>query len=339
MPRCAAWLVRGVLPLGLAIGLAVPPAAAQLSLVAVAGKASSPARHAAPAAPANLPQRVVGGYFTTWDDGLDLRKVVDTTSYNVIYLAFAIGVSPSSGALQLDLPSWAASPADVKSQIAYANAHGRKVLVSVGGWFDLPGQRSGYRLDTAAKVDQLMTSMRALRSAWGFNGMDWDLEHGERTDRAGIVDASRRMRAEFGSAWIICFAPGVNLASWVGTGGILDTLGTGGWDAVGEQIYDQGLSQTSYRSLIVDRMRTLVAKYGAAKVILGNKFRPDSGTAMNDPSNGCVDIATTRAALSDLRARGTNIRGAFSWTVQSDAAVGGPWQGKNGVGGDVLAHP
>ena len=290
----------------------------------------------------NLPNKVVGGYLTTWEgrNGVTLRSVVDNTNYNLIYVAFAVGVSASSGTLTLDLPPGAGSPAEFKSQIAYANSKGKKVIVSVGGYFDLAGQNIGYRLDSSAKVDQLMASLRDYRNNWGFNGMDWDLEQGNRPDNAGIIDASRRMRAEFGPSYIICFAPGPNLSSWIGAGGVLDTLGSNGWDAVGEQLYDLGQSEAAYQSSIVSRMTALSNKYGASKVLLGNKYKNDSGTSLSDPSNNFVDLATTKAALASLRASGKNIRGSFHWTIQSDSDIGPyAWAGANGVGGDILRNP
>ena len=297
---------------------------------------------APPVTSGNLPNKVVGGYLTTWEgrNGVTLRSVVDNTNYNLIYVAFAVGVSANSGTLTLDLPPGAGSPAEFNSQIAYANSKGKKVIVSVGGYFDLTGQNIGYRLDSSAKVDQLMASLRDYRNNWGFIGMDWDLEQGNRPDNAGIIDASRRMRSEFGPSYIICFAPGPNLSSWIGAGGVLDTLGTNGWDAVGEQIYDMGQSEAGYQSSIVNRMTALANKYGANKVLLGNKYKNDSGTSLYDPSNNFVDLATTKAALATLRSSGKNIRGSFHWTIQGDSDVGPyTWAGANGVGGDILRNP
>lgn len=289
----------------------------------------------------NLPNRVVGGYLTTWEgrNGASLRSVVDNTNFNLIYVSFAVGVSPTSGELTLALPPGAGSPADVKSQIAYANSKGKKVIVSVGGYYDLTGQRIGYRLDSAAKVDQFMTSLRAFKAKWGFNGMDWDLEQGERPyDQAGIIDASRRMRAEFGPSWIICFAPGPNLQTWVGTGGVLDTLGPNGWDAVGEQLYDLNLSEAANRAAIITRMTALSKKYGPSKVLLGSKYRSDGPGRAVSP-NSIVDIATTRSALIELQGAGRSIRGSFVWTIQSDSDQSYSWSGARGVGGWILSNP
>ena len=300
-------------------------------------------RSAAPAsAVQNLPSKVLGGYLYTSavPNGVTLRSIVDTTNYNLIYVAFAVGVSADSGTLTLVLPPGAGSPADVKSQIGYANSKGKKVIVSVGGAHDLVDQSSGYRLDSSAKVDQLMASLRDYRNNWGFNGMDWDLEQGNRSDNAGIIDASQRMRAEFGPSYIICFAPGPNLSSWIGAGGVLDTLGPGGWDAVGEQVYDLDQSEAAYQATIVNRMTALADKYGAHKVLLGNKYKNDSGTSLDDPGGKCVNIATTKAALSTLRASGINIRGSFLWTIQTDSGIGSyTWAGTYGVGGDILRNP
>ncbi|MBC7645150.1 MAG: hypothetical protein H7123_08485, partial [Thermoleophilia bacterium] len=289
----------------------------------------------------NLPNKVVGGYLTTWENrnNASLRWIVDNTNYNLIYVAFATGVNATSGTLTLDLPPGASSPADFKSQVAYANSKGKKVILSVGGYFDLTGQQIGYRLDQSYKIDQLMASMRTYRNEWGFNGMDWDLEQGERPyDKNGIVDASQRMRSEFGSDFIICFAPGPNLATWVGAGGVLDTLGPGGWDAVGEQLYDLNVSESEHQTQVINRMAALTDKYGASKVLLGNKYRQDNPNMAYEP-NMVIDISTTKAALATLRASGRNIRGSFVWTIQSDGDQGYAWQGSSGVGGDILAHP
>jgi hypothetical protein len=87
-------------------------------------------------------------------------------------------------------------------------------------------------------------------------------------------------------------------------------------------------------------MTVLANKYGASKIMLGNKYKTDEAgsSSLADPQNLCVDIATTKDAFSVLRSRGINIRGSFVWTTQSDADAGWQWQGANGVGGDILAH-
>ncbi len=292
----------------------------------------------APPPAGNLPAKVVAGYFTTWEarNGVTLRSIADSTDYNLVYVSFAVGVSASSGTLRLDLPPGATDAADFKSQIAYANTKGKKVVLSVGGYFDLGNSNIGYRLDSSAKVDEFMVSMRVFHDAWGFNGMDWDLEQGNRPDVAGIIDASQRMRAAFGPTWIINFAPGPELSSWIGPGGVLEALGPNGWDAIGEQIYDLGLSQAGYQAKIVERMTALTNQYGAAKVLLGNKYRPDSPNASDSPVS-LVNLSTTGQALTQLRDAGINIRGAFVWTIQSDSDQSFAWA--KTIGADILSHP
>ncbi len=286
----------------------------------------------------NLPAKVVAGYFTTWEarNGVTLRSIADSTNYNLVYVSFAVGVAASSGTLRLDLPPGTTNAADFKSQIAYANARGKKVVLSVGGYFDLGNSNIGYRLDSTAKVDQFMASMRDFHDNWGFNGMDWDLEQGNRPDVAGIVAASQRMRAAFGPTWIINFAPGPELSTWIGPGGVLEQLGPNGWDAIGEQVYDLGLSQAGYQAKIVERMTALTNKYGAAKVLLGNKYRPDSPNTSVSPVS-LVTISTTGQALTEIRNAGINIRGAFVWTIQSDSDQSFAWA--NTIGADILRNP
>ncbi|MDP3156447.1 MAG: fibronectin type III domain-containing protein [Archangium sp.] len=293
---------------------------------------------ATPPPSGNLPAKVVAGYFTTWEarNGVTLRSIVDNTNYNLVYVSFAVGIAASSGTLRLDLPPGAGSASQFKDQIAYANARGKKVVVSVGGYFDLGNSNIGYRLDSTAKVDQFMASMRDFQANWGFNGMDWDLEQGNRPDVAGIVAASQRMRAEFGPTWIINFAPGPELSTWIGPGGVLEQLGPNGWDAIGEQVYDLGLSQAGYQAKIVERMTALTNKYGAAKVLLGNKYRPDSPTTSVSPVS-LVSLSTTGQALTQLRNAGINIRGAFVWTIQSDSDQSFAWA--NTIGADILSRP
>ena len=135
---------------------------------------------------------------------------------------------------------------------------------------------------------------------------------------------------------MINFAPGVELNTWIGPGGVLDSLGPTGWDAVGEQVYDLGLSQPDYQAKIVSRMTVLSNKYGPAKVLLGNKYRPDSPNTSVSPSS-LVNLSTTAQALTQLRNAGINIRGAFVWTIQSDSDQSFAWS--NTIGGEILSHP
>jgi chitinase len=292
--------------------------------------------------------KIVGGYLTTWEPRSTLRYVVDNTNYNLIYVAFAIGYDTSTGSLRLDPLPGTSSPAQVKSEIQYANSKGKRVIVSVGGYCDFGSSGGtcnyGYNLSTTQKVDQFMASMRDYRNNWGFNGMDWDLEHGNRPDVAGIIDATKRMRTEFGSNWVIACAPGPNLSSWLTNWApSIDSWaaaqGVKSFDYYGEQVYDLGLSEASYRTTIVSRMTDIANRFGASRAMLGNKYKNDSGTSLSDPNNGHVDISTTIAALNDLRAAGKNIRGSYVWTIQSDSDLSYLWQSSNGVGGDILAHP
>ncbi len=290
--------------------------------------------------------KIVGGYLTSWEGRSTLRQVVDNTNYNLIYASFAIGTPGAGGTLRMDPLPGTSSPAQAKSEIAHANSRGRKVIVSVGGYFDYgygSSPQSGYNLSSASSQAQFMASMRDYRNNWGFNGMDWDLEHGNRPDIAGIIEVSKQMRLEFGNDFIIAAAPGPNLSTWIQWGQQMDSWaasrGVNSFDLIGEQIYDQGLSEASYRTTIVSRMRAVANTFGASRTMLGNKYKNDSGSSLADPANGFVDIATTKAALAELRASGVNIRGSYLWTIQADSDTGYTWASSSGVGGDILAHP
>jgi hypothetical protein len=329
------WIVKEVQVMG--VGGATPTATATVGGTATPTPTTSV-----------LGAKLVGGYLTTWEPRSTLRYIADNTDYNLIYVAFAIGYNTSTGTLRLDPLPGTSTPAQVKSEIQYANSKGKRVIVSVGGYCDFGSPNNvctwGYNLSTTQKVDEFMVSIRDLRTNWGFNGMDWDLEHGERSDMAGIIDATKRMRTEFGNDWIIACAPGPNLSSWLTNWGpSIDSWaasqGVQSFQLFGEQIYDLGLSESAYQSTIVTRMTDVANRFGASRAMLGNKYKAETGTSLDDPNNTMVDISTTLAALAELRGAGKNIRGSYLWSIQSDSDLSYLWQSTNGVGGDILAHP
>jgi hypothetical protein len=269
--------------------------------------------------------RFPGGYLTTWENKTNIRALADGGVVKLIYVAFAIGRAGAGGTLFLDMPPGCSTPADVKREIAYANSKGVKVIVSVGGYYDFGYPNHGYVIDTQAKQDEFMVSMRDYVASWGFNGMDWDLEQGNRPDIARIIALTKQMRAEFGDGFIIAAAPGANLQSWYDWGTQVDVWakanGRNSFDLYGEQIYDQGITEAAYQALIAQQMTKVAGMFGWQRTALGTKYCNDDGD-LNDPQNNFVDIATTQAALATLNARGLLPRSVYLWTLQSDAVNG-----------------
>ncbi len=285
----------------------------------VAGPRTSVAQRtkAVPTTTGGLPRKVVGGYWQNWGlPSVTLGSV--PAAYNVVFLAFALGVSPSSGALQWS--QYVQTDASFKSDIRLLQGQGRKVILSIGGWFDLPNQTWGYSLgpdNTAARVRDCVLSIKALRSEYGFDGIDWDLEHLPQLYIPGLVAASRQLKAELGPEFIITAAPAPSNAGYTT---LALQLGED-LDFIGPQYYDQDSTEAASRAQIVRHTKELIAAgIPADRVGIGTRTVGNVGS-MADTSN-VITLATINSAWDELEALYPTLRGAFAWSVNLDQSVG-----------------
>ncbi|MGP3782877.1 fibronectin type III domain-containing protein [Paenibacillus sp. 1A_MP2] len=119
------------------------------------------------------------GYWHNFDNGstnIKLRNV--STAYDVINVSFAEPISPGSGTLAFT--PYNATVEEFKSDIAYLQSQGKKVLISMGG------ANGTIELTDATKRQQFEDSLKSIISTYGFNGLDIDLEGSSLSLNAGI---------------------------------------------------------------------------------------------------------------------------------------------------------
>ncbi|ASZ11129.1 Ig-like domain-containing protein [Chitinophaga sp. MD30] len=117
--------------------------------------------------------KLIVGYWHNWGNTTQVPKYIRlrdvNAKYNVINVAF-----PTSGpdfATMLFTPE-NITEAEFKSDIAFLQSQGKKVLLSLGG------QNGTVTLNTAAQKTAFVNSMKGLLDQYNFDGFDIDLEGG-----------------------------------------------------------------------------------------------------------------------------------------------------------------
>ena len=123
------------------------------------------------------------GYWHNWNDGnapyLSLDQI--DSRYNVIEVAFAEPAVGTTYDMQFT-PSLTA-PATFTAQVATHQAAGHKVLISIGG------ANATVQLNSDVERDQFIASMLAIIEAYGFDGIDLDLEGASVSITGGTIAA------------------------------------------------------------------------------------------------------------------------------------------------------
>ena len=280
----------------------------------VRGKPTSVGGGPVPGAAA-LPAKMVGGYWQNWGaPNIALRDV--PSEFNVVYLAFALGYDSSSGAVHWE--QYVQSDSSFISDIKLLHSQGRKVILSIGGWFDLPNGGWGFRLgpdNAMARVRQFVESIKTLHSKYGFDGIDWDLEHG--IDVGGLQSASKALKAAFGPDFAITAAAPVYDADYVTLAVQLDN----DFDLIGPQYYNLGLSESDSRAKVISNTRALIsAGIPASKIGIGVENVNSNGN-LNDDLN-TLNIGMVNSAWAELSQSYPTLRGAYVWSINLDQGVG-----------------
>lgn len=117
--------------------------------------------------------KVIVGYWHNWGSTtgtppyIRLRDI--SSKYNVVQIAFAIAAADQA---TLSFTPEGASVADFKSDIAYLQSQGKKVLISIGG------QDGVVVLGTATQKTAFVNSLKSIMDQYNFDGFDIDLEGG-----------------------------------------------------------------------------------------------------------------------------------------------------------------
>ncbi|MEU8814342.1 glycosyl hydrolase family 18 protein [Actinoplanes sp. NPDC048796] len=298
--------------------------------------------------PANgvLPAHFLTGYWQNFDNGAaPLKLAAVPSNYDLIAVAFA-DATATPGAVSFTLDPGLASAvggytdAQFKADIATLHARGKKVIISVGG------EKGTVSVANATAATNFANSVHSLMTAYGFDGVDIDLENG--LNATYMAQALRSLRAKAGSNLIITMAP--QTIDMQSTGSSYFALALSIKDiltVVHTQFYNSGSmlgcdQNAAYSQGTVNFLTAL------ACIQTQNGLRPDQ-VALGLPSStraaggGYVAPSVVNNAL-DCLARGTNcgtfkppatypgIRGAMTWSINWDVTNG------NGFANTVKPH-
>lgn len=143
---------------------------------------------------------------------IPLRDV--SPQWDVVIVAFAPPVKGSTSLLHFQTP-FGYTKAQFKSDIAYLQHKGKKVLISLGGGGQV------VTLNTAEDLHQFVSSVSTIVQEYGFNGVDLDLETpslilnpGDTNFRkpttpsvVNLITAMRELRRHFGPKFMIAEVP------------------------------------------------------------------------------------------------------------------------------------
>jgi len=123
--------------------------------------------------PVGNTSKVIVGYWHNWGSTtgtppyIRLRDI--SSKYNVVQIAFAIAAADQA---TLSFTPEGTSVADFKSDIAYLQSQGKKVLISIGG------QDGVVVLGTTTQKAAFVSSLKSIIDTYNFDGFDIDLEGG-----------------------------------------------------------------------------------------------------------------------------------------------------------------
>jgi chitinase len=131
----------------------------------------------------DFPERALIGYWHNWtgSNGIPLAQV--PAEYDVVNVSFAIPTTPAGAVMSFAPdPGLYPNPADFAQDLQMLQARGTKVQISIGG------AAHPVHVDSPAAASAFATSMAAIVAAWGFDGLDIDLEGSSLSLVAGDLD-------------------------------------------------------------------------------------------------------------------------------------------------------
>jgi hypothetical protein len=264
-----------------------------------------------PIMPAALPERIVAGYYTTWQSAPARVRELDP-HYNVIILFAArpVGGAPgTTGAVYWDAPADTRGAAsNFKADLRYARqVQGRKIILSVGG------DGNGMSFPDRAKSRVFLDSIAALYQRFGgFDGLDWNtFQAAQRPDTEEMIWISLQLKRRY-PGFIISAPP----APW-NTSDMLfcqRMLRAGALDYAAPQYYDgPNLADPAY---VTANLRLWVRLLGASHVV--------AGFGINSAAN-FMSEAQVADSWRQLRREHPTLRGAFNWELDTDERQGWPF--------------
>ena len=285
----------------------------------------------------SLPKHLLVGY---WQNSVNSGTTPQTLAqvplaYTMVDVAFT-NPSPSlDGNVSFDVdPKLAAAvggytSAQFINDIKKLHSQHRYVLISVGG-----AHRS-FPLTSDAMVANFVSSLSAIITRFGFDGVDIDLEHAITHDNyLFLEDALRKLHAKFGPGFLITMAPETN--DMLPANPLLDNYLQIALDLgdtislINTQYYNsgtkRGLDGKVYTDGTVDFITALtdamLQKIDASKLGIGFPAAPsDRGYMEPAAINDVLDCLTAGAHCGSYTpvAKYPNLRAVMFWSTNWDA--------------------
>jgi chitinase len=287
-----------------------------------------------------LPKHAVTGYWQNFDNGATVQKLADVPSqYDIIAVAFA-DATPTPGAVTFNLDSAGLNGYTVdqfKADIRAKQTAGKKVVVSVGG------ERGTVTVNDAASAANFANSVYSLMQAYGFDGVDIDLENG--LNATYMTQALRSLSAKAGSSLIITMAPQTidmqsTSNSYFQTAlNIKDILtvvnmqyyNSGSMLGCDGKVYSQG-SVDFLTALACIQLENGLAPSQVGLGLPASTRAAGSGYVSPSVVNSALDCLAKGSGCGSFKPPRTypDLRGAMTWSTNWDATAGNAWSGAVG---------
>jgi chitinase len=299
----------------------------------------------------SLPKHELTGYWQNFNNGAAVQRLRDVSGdYDLIAVAFADTDPSGPGKVVFNVDSGLSSAlggytnADFKADVATLHSRGKKVVISVGG------QNGTVSVGDSTAAANFANSVFALMQAYGFDGVDIDLENGVNPD---VMSSSlHTLRGKAGSGLVITMAPetifmlnpqSTYLSLALKTKDILTVVHTQYYNSGSMNGCDGGVYSQGTVDFVTSLACTAIqAGLRPDQVALGFPASPSAaGSGYVDPSvvNRALDCLAsgTNCGVFKPATRWPTIRGAMTWSTNWDKSAGSNWS--RGVKGHLNAMP
>lgn len=260
----------------------------------------------------NLPTKIVATWVYQWEGPtLDALLDLPVASRPNFYQA-AIAQGTGNGGNITFNGFGRITPA----MVARAKTMGYHVTLTIGGG----GGDGGIQLLNSTNVTQMVDSIKALVTQFGFTGVDWDIESAG-WNVASMLSASQQLRAFYGPTFVISYAP--RPFEFRTSGGaayqfLMQAHQAGVLDVFFGQWYDftEMKDDTALRNFFLNDTAALrQAGFPASKIGLGAITYSGYSLGWNDPQ-------AYVSAFKALEATQPALRGICTWSSSLEQAGG-----------------
>ncbi|MFJ5797381.1 chitinase [Streptomyces decoyicus] len=285
----------------------------------------SPAAHTAA-----VPRHAVTGYWQNFNNGATVQKLKDVDdAYDIIAVSFAEATgTPGAVDFHLDPAVGYGSTDEFKADIKAKQAAGKSVILSVGG------EKGAVSVNDDASARNFADSLSGLMDAYGFDGVDIDLENG--LNATYMTQALKAVHAQHGDVVVTMAPQTIDMQSpqneYFKTAlGIKDFLtvvnmqyyNSGSMNGCDGKVYSQG-SVDFLTSLACIQLAGGLEPSQVGIGVPASSRAAGSGYVAPSVVNAALDCLTQGTSCGSFKPSKTypGLRGAMTWSTNWDAAGG-----------------